>query len=89
MKFKLFKSPFKQAGGPAISHCSKCGVSFTLAPPLVKYAKDPDWGERLLWMCVRCGFRWGGPTEDQHTSPLSVPEPWPTRPVWVETNTSN
>lgn len=29
--------------------------------PAPRYANDPEHGERLLWTCPRCGYRWPTP----------------------------
>jgi len=64
---KLLRGPSQPVAeaSPKMSHCLKCGTSFVLFPPQVKYARDVEWGERLLWSCARCGFKWTGPIEDQ------------------------
>ncbi len=42
--------------------CVKCGHNFRIAPRKMRYANDREYGERLLYECPRCGFKWTGPT---------------------------
>ncbi len=44
-----------EMSGPA---CIKCATSFIELPPLIKYADDDQHGERILFRCPACSYRW-------------------------------
>ena len=44
--------------------CRKCGHDLRFGWKEVRYAKDPQYGERLLATCRKCGFKWGEPVRN-------------------------